>query len=310
MQSRAVLLTVLFAGVVTAAPAVFAQTVKPTVAPAPLVMVMSRKPAPLTKRDIETVTNEFERLVRAAGARIPTPSEIAIAVAALERKDFAASDDALAELARKVQTLYAVHVQLEYTGAGTVVGLGRVVRADGKRMEIEVRVERSPEARPWVKASLETLIAVLEKLELQRLPSAIPAPAVVAPAPVAAPPVVVSAPAAAPAPLEAVSPSAPKQPRAGKALLAGGAAIAIGGMIVLGLGAQDSGRLTPDANQNLPADQAGLYRRRHALVDVRRRRGWRQRRCDRRRSGGGAWREFLEGTGLRWGARFSCTCIL
>ncbi len=233
-----------------------AQDVKPTVAPAPL--ELRRKPASLSKKDTEQILNEFERLVRAAGARIPTPSEVKLAVDALEDKDFAGSDEVLAKLAQKAQTLYAVHLQLDYPVTGTVVGVGRVVRADGKRMNAEVRVERSPESRPYQRATTETIIAVLEKLDLQRLPNAMP---VVAPAP-KPPPVAVLVPTPEEQPVTAVglpSPARQKTKLAGAIVTGIGAAVLVGGLVLLGSGAADSSRLTPDSNGNLPFEQISLY---------------------------------------------------
>ena len=128
---RWVVAAVLWTGVAAA------QDVKPTVAPAPL--ELRRKPEAISKKDAEGLSIEFDRLVRAAGARIPTPSEMTAALTALKRQDFASSDEALAQLAQKAQTLYAIHVQLDYPVTGTVVGVGKVVRADGKRMGEEVR---------------------------------------------------------------------------------------------------------------------------------------------------------------------------
>ena len=137
-----------------------AQDVKPTVAPAPL--ELRRKPEAISKKDADGLSIEFDRLVRAAGARIPTPSEMTAALTALKRQDFASSDEALAQLAQKAQTLYAIHVQLDYPVTGTVVGVGKVVRADGKRMGDEVRLERSREMRTYLQATTETVIGEVD----------------------------------------------------------------------------------------------------------------------------------------------------
>ncbi len=234
-----------------------AQDVKPTVAPAPL--ELRRKPEAISKKDAEALSIEFDRLVRAAGARIPTPSEMTAALTALKRQDFASSDEALAQLAQKAQTLYAVHVQLDYPVTGTVVGLGKVVRADGKRMGEEVRLERSREMRTYLQATTETVIAVLEKLDLQRLPSSLP--------------VVVAEPTPKPEVTPAVDAGTPPpQPPlvvyerqsnlllAGRIVTIGGAAMALGGLVLLGVASGDAQRLHPNAQQYLPQDEVELYR--------------------------------------------------
>ncbi len=236
--------------------AAWAQVVKPTVAPAPL--ELRRKPASLSKKDTVQIINEFERLVRAAGARVPTPSEVKLAVDSLKDKDFAGSDEALAKLAQQAQTLYAVYLQLDYPVTGTVVAVGRVVRADGERMNAEVRVERSPESRPYLRATTEAVIAVLEKLDLQRLPSAMPVAAVVLGAPPPTPPPAPLEPS--PVPTLAVAPSpGRKAKRVGPIVTGVGAAVMVGGAILLGSGAADAASVRPDANGNLPFEQIGLF---------------------------------------------------
>lgn len=253
MRSVGALLLVLWVGEAVA------QDVKPTVAPAPL--ELRRKPEAISKKDAEGLSFEFDRLVRAAGARIPTPSEMAAALTALKRQDFAASDEALAQLAQKAQTLYAIHVQLDYPVTGTVVGVGKVVRADGKRMGEEVRLERSREMRTYLQATTETVIAVLEKLDLQRLPSSLPV--------VVAEPTVKPEVTPAPTPDAGTPPPAPplvvyeRQSNlllAGRIVTIGGGALLLGGLATLGIAGGDAGRLHPNAQQYLPQEEVELYR--------------------------------------------------
>lgn len=236
-----------------------AQDVKPTVAPAPL--ELRRKPEAISKKDAEGLSVEFDRLVRAAGARIPTPSEMTAALTALKRQDFASSDEALAQLAQKAQTLYAIHVQLDYPVTGSVVGVGKVVRADGKRMGEEVRLERSREMRTYLQATTETVIAVLEKLDLQRLPSSLPVVAEPTPVPVKPEPSVVpDAGTPPPAPPLVVYERNSNLLLAGRIVTIGGAALMLGGLVVLGVAGGDAGRLHPDANMYLPQNEVELYR--------------------------------------------------
>lgn len=257
MQSRNLTLSWLSVFAVLVSLSAAAQDVKPTVAPAPL--ELRRKPEAISKKEAEQLVEEFDRLVRAAGARIPTPSEMSSALAVLRRQDFASSDEALAQLAQKAQTLYAVHVQIDYPVTGSVVAVGKVVRADGKRMNEEVRLERSREGRTYLQTTTETVIAVLEKLDLQRLPSSLPV--VVAPVKPDAPTVERPDPGLPPpAPPLVVFEERSNLLLAGRIVAVGGAALVLGGIIALGLASSDASRITPDDRRYLPAEQVELYR--------------------------------------------------
>ena len=152
-----------------------------------------------------------------------------------------------------------MHVQIDYPVTGTVVAVGKVVRADGKRMNEEVRLERSREGRSYLQATTQTVIAVLEKLDLQRLPSSLPvivapmkpdAPIVARPDPGLPPP---------PPPL-VVYEQQSNLLLAGRIVTVGGAALILSGIIALGLASGDASRLTPDERRYLPAEQVELYR--------------------------------------------------
>ncbi len=179
---------------------------KPAVAPAPLEVL--RRPASISAGDHAKLLEQFERLIRASGVRTPAAAQLKAAIDGATREDWSSSDVALSELAQRAQMLYGLYVQLDYPLTGSVVAIGRVVRSDGSRTRAEVRIERAREKRSYFQVSSETITALLEKLELQTLPSTIPAAVVeVTPSPpvVVAPAVVVPPPASNPvsAPVDA-----------------------------------------------------------------------------------------------------------
>lgn len=234
-----------------------AQDARPTVAPAPL--ELSHSPEAISAEQQQQLLEDFDRLVRVTGVRVPMPSEMAGALSAMQRQDFSESDEALAQLALMAQTLYAVHVRIDYPDAGSVVAEGKVVRSDGTRMGEPVRLERSPEASTYLQATSEALAAVLEKLALQRLPTTMPPVAApVKPAEVAQVPTQPVAPPPPPTPL-VIRPEPFNQRLAGKVICVGGAAVMASGLVSLGLAASDARKLSPDERHYLPPEQTGLY---------------------------------------------------
>ncbi len=235
------------------------QDVKPTVATAPLEIHL--KPEAISAKETEALRDDFERLVRATDARVPTPSEMTTALASLKRQDFSSSDEALALLAQRAQTLYALHVQIEFGLAGTVVGVGKVVRTDGNRMTPGVRVERSIQKNNYVKAVTEIITAVLERLELQSLASSLPVATVELVLTPDARVKVAEDPGAPPT----TPPLVRYRKRsnlgiAGAVIGIAGAAVALAGVVTLGLASSEAGRLTPDERHYLPAEQVEIYR--------------------------------------------------
>lgn len=117
--------------------AAWAQTAKPTLAAVPLDI----DPNPsLTRFEKELQSTWFKLLDESSGALAPSRRECEAAVTETKRQDFRESDEALAKLADKAGTLYAVYATLQYTVKKQLVLSGRVVRDDGKLMKT-ARVE-------------------------------------------------------------------------------------------------------------------------------------------------------------------------
>ncbi len=238
-----------------------AQAAKPSVVSTPLEL----DPNPsLTRFEKELQTSYFKLLDERSGALVPSRKEAEASLKETRRLDFRESDEALAKLAERAGTLYAVYASLQYSVRKQLVLTGRVVRDDGKLMKT---------ARVELPRGEETLVARLTPLTEQFFTemglAALPTfkevkPVIVEPTkpdpPVQPPPVELP-----PPPPPPVVDLGVGQRTAGKALVIGGGAVAVVGAVLLGVG-QGLGGALGVQNGNLPPAKAGELRTAQALT--------------------------------------------
>jgi hypothetical protein len=186
--------TLLFA-VVLAAGAGFAQN-KPTLLDHPLEVKSG-----LNAAQREKLQDDFRLLLaRRSGVLVPTRTAWKTATAALNRQDCEVRDDCLRQLAVTGGTLYALYAQVEMNAAGSeAIATGRVVSQDGAAVRAAMRAT-APVKGAFADAAKKALDALLDQLELDKLP-----PVLASAQPAATPPVA----AATPATSEALPPPPP-----------------------------------------------------------------------------------------------------
>lgn len=239
-----------------------AQAQKPSVVATPLEL----DPNPsLTRFEKELQTSWFKLLDERSGALVPSRKEAEASLKETKRLDFRESDEALAKLAEKAGTLYAVFVSLQYSAKKQLVLTGRVVRDDGKLMKT-ARVEL-PKGEDTIVARFTPLAELFfAELGLAGLPTFKEAAKVDPPQLVVKPP--------PEKPVEKDPPPPPPPPpvdtglgqrTAGQVLVIGGAGVAVVGAVLLGAGQGIGGSLGVTQG-NIPADKVNDYRTAQTLT--------------------------------------------
>jgi hypothetical protein len=216
--------------VACAAAVASAQSTKPSVVAVPL--VVDPNPSVLKfEKDLQAAF--FKALDERSGALAASRAETDAAIADTKRRDFGESDEALAKLAEKAGTLYAVYASLQYTVKKQLILSGRVVRDDGKLMKTaKVEVARGSETLVGWLPSLSDQFFV--ELGVKGLPTfkeaavAVKEPVVTAP--------VKKDPEVPPPPPPPVVDTGAGQRSVGTALLVAGGGLAVVGGIFAGVG--------------------------------------------------------------------------
>lgn len=217
--------------VACAAAVASAQSKKPSVVAVPL--VVDPNPSVLKfEKDLQAAY--FKALDERSGALAASRAETDAAIADTKRRDFGESDEALAKLAEKAGTLYAVYASLQYTVKKQLILSGRVVRDDGKLMKTaKVEVARGSETLVGWLPSLSDQFFV--ELGVKGLPTFKEAAVAVKDPVVTAP--VKKDPDVPPPPPPPVVDTGAGQRTAGTALLIGGAGVALVGAVLAASGA-------------------------------------------------------------------------
>lgn len=234
-----------------------AQAPRPTVVVTPLEL----EPNPALTRFDKQLEDQFQSLVRdRAGVITPTKKETEHALNDLLRRDFRESKEALAQLAQKAGTLYALHVVISYSQKGVLALNGQVVRSDGKAMKrAQVQLPKGDDT--IVSVGKVLALQLFKELALSSLSLTAEEPAVVTPteAPDAGVPVAVAKPDAGvefvPPPLPPPADEGEGQRTAGKVLVGTGAGVAAVGAVLGIIGLVQAGSVTPDSNGNIPPAQ-------------------------------------------------------
>lgn len=238
----------------------WAQAAKPTVASTPL--ELDPNPA-LTRFEKELQSSYFKLLDERSGALVPSRKETEAALKETKRLDFRESDEALAKLAEKSGTLYAVFASLQYTVRKQLVLTGRVVRDDGKLMKT-ARIELEKGNDTIVARFTPLAEQFFGELGLKSLPTfkEVPKPEVLPVQPVKPPKEV-----GPPPPLPPVVPvdTGAGQRNAGQLMTIAGLGVAVVGGVLLGAGQGIGGALGVD-NGNLPPEKVNDLRTAQALT--------------------------------------------
>jgi hypothetical protein len=239
-----------------------AQAAKPSVVSTPLEL----DPNPsLTRFEKELQTSYFKLLDERSGALVPSKKEADAALKETKRLDFRESDEALARLAEKSGTLYAVYATLQYTVRKQLVLSGRVVRDDGKLMKT-ARIELLKGEETIVARFTPLAEQFFTELGLATLPTFKEVkPTLVEP--VKKDPPIEVKPYLQPPPMPPAVDTGAGQRTAGKVLVIGGAAVAVVGGVLLGVG-QGLGGSLGVIDGNVPAAKVGDLRTAQTLTGV------------------------------------------
>jgi hypothetical protein len=213
----------------------WAQVDKPPVMLFPL--EFKRVPTALSKADRDALVADAERLLRMAGAQLPDFARAEKALAELKRQDCEREDACLQQLAQKAETLYALHVSLDFTLDGAVVAVGRVVRDDGK-VAAPLTTVQLPKGKDKLRdVAKSALSALYGQLKVGGLPPvrevATPVAAVVEQKP---PPQELKPPEVTAQPVPVVAAPTPTPSPVAKVLVFGGAGVALAGAVVAAIG--------------------------------------------------------------------------
>lgn len=236
-----------------------AQPAQPSLVAAPLEV----EPNPsLNKHELGMRNAYFTMVELDSGAIVTSKRETETALTETKRQDFRDSDEALAQLAVKAKTLYALHAWTDLTTGKQLTLHGRVVRDDGKAMGAAV-VQAPLKGEKPDKVMKKLAKELLEQLKLGALPAQ--KEVAVVPPPVETPPVEVKK----DPPPDFVPPPPPPlvdpivrdedagKRSAGKALFGTGVAVGVIGGVLAGVGAGVGYGVRRDANnQVLPAGAA------------------------------------------------------
>lgn len=238
-----------------------AQTAKPSVVSTSLEL----DPNPsLTRFEKELQAGWFKLLDERSGALVPSRKESEAALKETKRLDFRESDEALAKLAEKAGTLYALYAGLQYTAKKQLVLQGRVVRDDGKLMKT-ARIEL-PKGDDTIVNRLTPLAEqFFKELGLTELPTFKEAPKPVEPVKPVEVKVEVKDPPPPPPPPVVPGDTGAGQRMAGQALVIGGAGVAVVGGALAAIGAGIGGSLGV-VRGNLPADKVNDFHTAQALT--------------------------------------------
>lgn len=217
----------------------------------------------LTKLEKELQVEWFKFLDERSGALVPSRKESEAALKETKRLDFRESDEALAKLAEKAGTLYAVYAGLQYSAKKVLVLQGRVVRDDGKLIKT-ARVEL-PKGEATIVSRLDPLAEqFFTELGLAALPTFKEAPKPVEPVTPVEVKVEVKDPPPPPPPVVPVDTGA-GQRMTGQVLVLGGAGVAVVGAVLAGVGGGVGGSLGV-VGGNLPAEKVDAFRSAQALT--------------------------------------------
>jgi hypothetical protein len=160
----------------------------------------------------EKLQDDFRLLLaRRGGLLVPTRTAWKMATSALNRQDCEVRDDCLRQLAVTGGTLYALYAQVETNAAGTeAIATGRVVSQDGAAVRAATRVT-APVKGAFADAAKKALEALLDQLELEKLPPVLATtPTASTPVAAAGTPAVAAEPFSPPPPPPAAEPDVPR----------------------------------------------------------------------------------------------------
>lgn len=224
----------------------FAQPAQPSLVAAPLEV----DPNPsLNKYELGMRSAYFTMVELDSGAIVTSKRETETALTETKRQDFRDSDEALAQLAQKAKTLYALHAWTDLTTGKQLTLHGRVVRDDGKAMKSAV-VQLPLKGEKPDKVMKKLTKALLDQLSLGALPAQKEVVAV-QPPPIETPPVEVKKDPPPdfvpppPPPLVEARDTGAGQRAAGQGLFATGLAVAAAGGIVAAIGGAVGGSVQP-----------------------------------------------------------------
>lgn len=235
-----------------------AQPAQPSLVAAPLEV----EPNPSLNKFELGMRNAYFTMVEVdSGAIVTSKRETETALTETKRQDFRDSDEALAQLAVKAKTLYALHSWSDLTTAKQLTLHGRVVRDDGKAMRQAV-VQLPLKGEKPDKVMKKLAKELLSQLRLGDLPAQ--KEVVVAPPPVETPPVEVKKGPppdfVPPPPPPLVDPIARDEDAAkrtaGKALFGAGLGVVVVGGVLAGVGAGMGYGVRKDSNQQVTVEGA------------------------------------------------------
>jgi len=224
-----------------------AQPSQPSLVAAPLEV----EPNPsLNKVELGLRNMYFTMVELDSGAIVTSKRETETALTETKRQDFRDSDEALAQLAQKAKTLYALHAWCDLTTGKQLMLHGRVVRDDGKAMKSAV-VQLPLKGEKPDKVMKKLTKELMDQLKLGELPAQ--KEVVVAP-PIETPPVEVKPPVTdyvppPPPPQVELKDEGAGQRSAGQGLFATGLAIGAVGGIVAGIGGAVGGSVNKNGKQ-------------------------------------------------------------
>ncbi len=162
--------------------AAYGEATQPTVVLAPMKF---SPPTDFTKIEGDLAARFFKELERQPGVTVPSKRETESFVKDATRRDWDEADEALAKLAEKSVTRFAMYVLVKLGSESDdprphLKIMARVVRSDGKRMkEVTVKLPKGKDSISEVFKPLT--MALFKQLELAKLPLIIEAPAAVEP---------------------------------------------------------------------------------------------------------------------------------
>jgi len=218
---------------VLASLAAYGEATQPTVVLAPMKF---SPPTDFTKIEGDLAARFFKELERQPGVTVPSKRETESFVKDATRRDWDEADEALAKLAEKSVTRFAMYVLVKLGSESDdprphLKIMARVVRSDGKRMkEVTVKLPKGKDSISEVFKPLT--MALFKQLELAKLPLIIEAPAAVEPSVAGAPATAAEDATLRPPPLPplevTVAPAGPWKPIGYTVLGVGGLALVAG----------------------------------------------------------------------------------